>query len=106
MPWGALFVATVSIALAIPVILKKVPRNWLYGFRTPKTLASDRVWYEANRIAGWGLLTVGVVTLIVVGLRAVVPALETKPPAFFVLQVFMPALLVALLHSFWRLRAL
>lgn len=106
MPWGALFVSIISIVLAIPVILKKVPRNWFYGFRTPKTMSSDEVWYEANRIAGLGLLTVGVVTLMVVGLREVVPALAARPPGFFVLQVFMPALVVALLHSFWRLRTL
>ena len=40
------------IAVSIPLILGMVPRNHWYGFRTSKTLASDAVWYEGNRIGG------------------------------------------------------
>ena len=35
------------------MILGKVPPNGAYGFRTPKTLSSEDVWYPANRAAGW-----------------------------------------------------
>ena len=38
------------IAVSIPLMLGMVPRNHWYGFRTPKTLSSDSVWYPANRI--------------------------------------------------------
>ena len=48
------------IALAIPLILKKVPPNRWYGLRVPATFANDKVWYKANAwtakvMLGWGL---------------------------------------------------
>jgi hypothetical protein len=38
--------------LAIPLILRRVPRNAFYGFRTCATVADDFVWYEANAYFG------------------------------------------------------
>jgi hypothetical protein len=38
--------------IAIPLILRKVPRNVVYGFRTRLTLENDFVWYEANAYFG------------------------------------------------------
>ena len=31
----------IFVIIAIPLILRKVPRNTIYGFRTPTTLAND-----------------------------------------------------------------
>ncbi len=45
--------------LSIPLMLGRIPRNGLYGFRTPKTLASDDIWYPANRFAGRQMLRAG-----------------------------------------------
>ncbi len=59
-----LLVPLVIIVLSIPMILGKVPRNSLYGFRTAYTLSSDEVWYRANKISGIALLIAGVVWLI------------------------------------------
>ena len=56
--------AVLFIVLAIPLILGIVPRNWFYGVRTPRTLASDESWYPANRIGGVILLGLGVVWLV------------------------------------------
>ena len=42
--------------LAIPLILRIVPRNIAYGFRTRATLGDDVLWYEANAHFGRGLL--------------------------------------------------
>ncbi len=55
---GAGFIALVSI----PLILRVVPRNPVYGFRTPSTLSSDEVWFRANHFAGWALLIAAVVS--------------------------------------------
>ena len=49
---GAAVIALVSI----PMILKIVPPNRIYGFRTPSTLANRELWYRANTFAGWALL--------------------------------------------------
>ena len=51
------------LALSIPMILDKVPPNGAYGFRTPKTLESEEVWYPANRAAGWFMLAAMVVSI-------------------------------------------
>src|SRR5690606_35974547 len=49
--------ACVLIAvLSVPLILRKVPPNALYGFRTPLTRSSPEVWYPANAYAGKALL--------------------------------------------------
>ena len=51
----------VLISVSIPLILKMIPRNRMYGFRVPKTLASDAVWYPANQVSGVALLAAGIV---------------------------------------------
>ena len=42
----------VFAVIAIPLILRKVPRNVIYGFRIKATLENDFVWYEANAYFG------------------------------------------------------
>ena len=42
----------IFVIIAIPLILRKVPRNVVYGFRTRGTLENDFVWYEANAYFG------------------------------------------------------
>ncbi len=40
------------LILSIPLVLRKVRRNRVYGFRTCATLRDDRTWYEANAYFG------------------------------------------------------
>jgi hypothetical protein len=42
----------VFIIIAIPLILRRVPRNVVYGVRTRATLENDFIWYEANAYFG------------------------------------------------------
>ena len=51
------------LALSIPMILDRVPPNGAYGFRTPKTLESEEVWYPANRAAGWFMLAAAALSI-------------------------------------------
>jgi uncharacterized membrane protein len=46
--------------ISVPLIQGKVARNGIYGFRTPKTLSSDRIWFPANRYMGRDLFVAGV----------------------------------------------
>ena len=39
--------------ISIPLILRKIPRNPVYGYRTPATLGDDKIWYEANAYFAW-----------------------------------------------------
>ena len=36
------------VLIAIPLALRMVPRNVMYGFRTRTTLTDDAIWFEAN----------------------------------------------------------
>jgi hypothetical protein len=42
--------------ISVPHILKVVPPNRMYGFRTAETLSNSAIWYQANAFMGWALL--------------------------------------------------
>jgi uncharacterized membrane protein len=50
------------VILSIPLILKKVPPNGIYGFRLKKTMSNGEIWYKANRFGGAALLVAASVT--------------------------------------------
>ncbi|MBV9851213.1 MAG: SdpI family protein [Armatimonadetes bacterium] len=58
----SVFVGLLFVAVSIPLILRRVRPNPWYGFRTPKTLSSEHIWYEANAYSGALLLVAGLVT--------------------------------------------
>jgi hypothetical protein len=63
----------IVVVLAIPLIAGWIGRNYFYGFRSPRTLASDAIWYPVNRMTGISMLIAGFVWLatgVVVGLVA------------------------------------
>jgi SdpI/YhfL family protein len=60
----------VLILLSVPLILRWIPRNRIYGFRIASTLANDSVWYDANALSGRHMLTLG---LVMVALEFVLP---------------------------------
>ena len=61
--WMIFATGVVFIAVSIPLILKKVPPNCYYGFRTRKTLADEAIWYKANAFMGWGMVWASVVSM-------------------------------------------
>ena len=52
-------VGIVFIALGIPLKLGKIPPNIWYGFRTPKSLSNESIWYEINRTSGEDMIKIG-----------------------------------------------
>jgi uncharacterized membrane protein len=56
---------TLMMAVALPLILKKIPKNSFYGFRTPKTMAgSEEQWYRVNREGGIAIFIAGSISLL------------------------------------------
>ncbi|MBO0860633.1 MAG: SdpI family protein, partial [Chloracidobacterium sp.] len=54
------FIAGLALfAAGVPLLRGWIPRNRWSGFRVPKTLSSDEIWYEANRVAGRNLMIAG-----------------------------------------------
>jgi uncharacterized membrane protein len=86
------------VVLAIPLILRKVRRNVLYGFRTCATLADDFVWYEANAYFGRGLL---VSSLVSAGAVLTLSEVNGVSQSFFfastIFALVVPALVATLL---------
>jgi len=60
LPYPFVGIGLLFAALAIPMILRRVPPNRIYGLRVPATFADERVWYEANAKSGWDLVILGV----------------------------------------------
>jgi uncharacterized membrane protein len=60
-----LLCALVAIA-GVPLILKLIPPNDVYGFVTERTRSRAQLWYEVNRFAGWALVAVAVITALAI----------------------------------------
>lgn len=63
----AVWIALLTMVLGLPLALKKVPMNSVYGFRTQKTMSSPEIWYEANRQSGFNLIVAGGLTILAWG---------------------------------------
>ena len=65
----------VLIVLSLPLILRRVPPNPLYGLRVSATFKDEQVWYDANAASGRDMLVLGIavellgVVLSVLGVR-------------------------------------
>src|SRR6516162_696835 len=58
-----LFIAlpALTLALGIPLILRLVPPNRFYGFRTATSYSSADAWYQLNFATGLALVAAGAV---------------------------------------------
>jgi len=89
------------------LVLNKIPRNCFYGFRTKKTVASDEIWYKANRWAGLSFLAAALTSLIGCAFlscdkdKLSFDALNSIGFGFFIVPI-----IVAVLSSFIYLRKL
>ena len=63
-PFAGLLIAIVFVALGVPLYLRLVPPNSLYGVRVAATEVDDSVWYEANHRAGRDFVLLGVALLV------------------------------------------
>ena len=43
------------VIISVPLILRLVPPNGMYGFRTGATRSTPAIWYQANAFMGWAL---------------------------------------------------
>ena len=91
-PISFLAASGVVAAAATPFILKIVPPNRFYGFRTPRTLSNRELWLRVNRFAGWALLIAAAVST-----SAFILAPElTSGRSFLGLLIFIVPLMTAL----------
>ncbi len=85
----------VNILISLPLVLKLVPLNRWYGFRTRKTLSNADIWYEANYKGGLGLIVASVIALLA---RAVImESFERGTGSILSMFFLMGCMVVALL---------
>ena len=102
------FTGLLVVGLSVPMIKRWVKPNLWYGFRTSKTLADEKVWYEANAYSGRLLFIVGISWVVAaVGLRYV-PTIGTDLAAYNTVYglIVMIELLAVVALSFWYLQSL
>ena len=63
-------IGPVLLLVSIPLMLRWVPQNRIYGFRVPATLRNRSVWYDANALCARHLFLLG---LLMVLLEFVLP---------------------------------
>jgi len=69
-PRKAALTPLMFIALGLPLVFRLVPRNYLYGMRSPRTLwTTDETWYIQNVITGMAMVAIGTIWLIVLAVR-------------------------------------
>ncbi len=68
---GFIAIQCAMVALFVPLLRGRIARNRGYGLRTPETLASDEVWYHANRaVAKRAIASAVILTLAALGFYA------------------------------------
>ncbi len=102
------FTGLLLVGLSIPMIQRRVGPNAIYGFRTPKTLSDETVWYEANAYSGRMLLRAGIVNTAAALLFFFVPGIGDSLLAYNLActVVVMVSLFAAVFASFRYLRTL
>ena len=95
------------IVAGYPLMTRRVPPNYWYGFRVPKTLREPYIWYEANHVAGRDLSLAGLAVLLTATLAALTAWLLPAWVIWFLTYgVFMVALFLVVVDSFWALSKL
>lgn len=98
---GLLFVAS-----GIPLALRRIKPNPIYGFKTPKTFSSERIWYDANAYSGQALVAAGIVTAIVGLILELIPGMNLAAKSWAGLAVMLVSLIWVLVKSFRYLATL
>ena len=88
----------VFVAIAIPLIRRRIPPNRLYGLRVPATFA-EWVWYEANARSGRDLLCFGILLTV---LAIVLPILGAGATAYVAWAVVVSVGAIAIGIMGWR----
>ncbi len=83
-----LVVDAVSILISIPLVLRKIGPNVVYGYRTRATLSDPALWYEANALFGRRLIAASLVSALA--------ALFLARPGLLAPDTFLPVSVVLL----------
>jgi len=92
-------------ALSVPLIMRIIEPNPLYGFRVKRTLEDPAVWYPVNAYAAKRLLVVGLGISVSAGLLFFVPGIDLDVYAWSCAGIGLAGMLAAVIQSFLYLQS-
>ena len=101
-----LFSGILLAALAIPLIMGKIPPNGLYGFRVKKTMENPEIWYPVNAYAGKWLLAIGIGVAATAAGLSYIPGISLDIYAYAELAVWIVMFSVAMIASIRKMNSL
>ncbi len=96
----------VLAGLSVPLILRKIPPNGLYGFRVPSTLDNPQLWYKVNAYAGRRFLVVGLCTSVGAIILYYITSPNIDEYALSVLGFFLALFMWGIITSFLYLKSM
>jgi uncharacterized membrane protein len=87
---------TIITVFAVPLALKLVPPNRLYGIRTAQTLSNRDIWFRVNRVAGFARILAAGITM---SLYWLMPELASGRSSLGVLALVVPVILALALAA-------
>ena len=92
--------------LSIPMILKRIKPNGLYGFRVKQTLENPDIWYPVNSYSGKWLLATGIFQICAAIMLYFIPAISLDQYSLAVLGIFVLAFAIGLVYSIRYMKSL
>jgi len=72
-PRSAATLPGLLILLGLPLAFRLVPRNYLYGMRSPRTLwTTEEIWYRQNVITGVVMVGAGIAWLAILAVKPLI----------------------------------
>lgn len=90
--------------LSIPLVLRKISMNRVYGIRTRKAFVSERNWYELNAYGGKVFLALGLFLIAFgwLGARVAPPPTSLWAPVFMAVPLLAVVPAIVLINVFGR----
>lgn len=88
--------ALAYVGMGLPLALRKVKRNYSYGFRLPKhAMNDDEIWYLVNELGGKHMVVTGIILFVLAVLLLVFQGklMVVKPVLLLTLVVSMGGIL-------------
>jgi uncharacterized membrane protein len=93
--------------LGVPLALKWVPQNPIYGVRTSKTFSSRESWYAANRSVGIDVAIAGIaIAIAALVVRRAVPDYSEGARVLIIGTIVLVAIIAMVVRIVWQVRRL
>jgi len=97
---------TLLALLSIPLMRRKIPPNWFYGFRTQKTIDNPQLWYVVNQYSARRLFWTAIVFVATAVGLYFVPWFGLDEYAMACLGVFAVGMTITIVQTVNYLRSL